>query len=31
MLNTSMLAKLGGTNYLKEDLDRQLAEVGEKA
>jgi len=27
MLNTSMMAKLSSTNYLKEDLDRQLAEV----
>lgn len=31
MLNTSMMVKLGNTDYLKEDLDRQLAEVGVRA
>ncbi|KAF5829855.1 Tektin family-domain-containing protein [Dunaliella salina] len=30
MLNTSMMVKLGSTTYLKEDLDRQLAEVREE-
>lgn len=30
MLNTSMMIKLNNTDYLKEDLDRQLAEVRDR-